>query len=408
MKVRLATAFLVLSLIATTHGQTLTTLFSLNQANGGGLYPGAGLVFDRSDNLYGTTVYGGTFGCGTIFRLSSAASGRQFSVLRNLKRATEGCFPEARLLLDAAGNLYGTTSGGGAAGFGTVFELSQGTHGGWSLTVLYSFQTGCANCGQGATPALIFDLSGNLYGSNSQGGANGYGMVFELSPVGDGTWTEQTLYSFAGGPDGYDASPGLIFDQAGNLVGTTYGGGSYMGGTAFELTPLADGSWQKNTLYNFGQYDSRPGDLTIDGSGNLYGATVTGGQYNSGTVFELLKQPDGTWTHNVLHSFQALASGDGNDPTLWEPLLLDKGRKLWGTTLFGGLTAAVCPMGCGTIFQVSQNSDGTWSEVHFDFSGDNSGPIEPLSGLVFDQHGNLYGTAAGGVSGDGSIYEFVQ
>jgi len=411
VRLRLASALVALLFVAAAHSQTFTTLFSFNQMNGGGLDPGTGLVFDRSDNLYGTTVYGGTFGCGTIFKVSSAATGRKVTVLRNLRGVTDGCYPESRFLVDSAGNLYGATSGGGAAGFGTVFELSPGTHGGWTLTVLYSFQTGCSNCGQGSTAALIFDLVGNLYGTTSQGGANSYGMIFELSPVGDGTWTEQTLYSFAGGPDGYEPVPGLIFDQTGNLFGSTNVGGAYMGGTAFELVPLVGGIWQKNTIYNFGQFDSAPGDLTVDASGNLYGAAITGGQYNYGTVFELVKESDGTWTHKILHSFQTSGSGDGNYPSAVSgPLLLDKGSNLWGVTTFGGQVTTSCIYGCGTIFRLVPNSDGTWSEVHFNPSaGGNSTGFYFNGGLVFDQHGNIYGTSsAAGATGDGSIYEFMQ
>lgn len=388
-------------------GQTFTYLFSFSETNGKGFFPSAGLVFDRADNLYGTTPDGGTFGCGTVFKVSSAATGRVLTVLRNFSQYRDGCLPTSNLTFDALGNLYGTTLGGGAFGYGNVFELIPGPHGGWNETVLYSFPDGCRTCGYWQAGALIFDLTGNLYGTTRYGGANNFGTVFELSPVGDGTWTEQTIYSFSGGVDGAAPYNGLVFDQSGNLLGTTVSGGVYMGGTAFELTLLTSGDWQKTTIYDFGQLDGLPGSLSVDASGNLYGTAVTGGVFQQGTAFELIKVADGTWAHKILHSFQSLSVGDGNTPSPG-PLLFDKGKNLWGTTFYGGLTTAACPYGCGTIFCLAPNSDGTWSEVHFNPDAGPLGGFIFSGGLVFDQHDNLYGTSSGGgTNGVGSVFEFT-
>ena len=232
----------------------------------------------------------------------------------------DGGTPEAGLIFDAAGNLYGTTLGGGTYGGGTVFELTPTAGGGWTEKVLYSF---CSqpNCTDGAGPlaGLILDAAGNLYGTTSQGGdyqcpSGTYtycGTVFELKPIAGGGWTEQVLHSFDGsGTDGTYPSAGLIFDAAGNLYGTTQVGGYYGGGTVFELTPTAGGAWTENVLFSFdGTGGAVPfAGLIFDGAGNLYGTTYEGGTYSNGTVFELTPTAGGGWTEQVLHGF-----GNGTD-----------------------------------------------------------------------------------------------
>jgi uncharacterized repeat protein (TIGR03803 family) len=212
----------------------------------------------------------------------------------------DGTFPWADLVLDAHGNLYGTTAAGGAfPESGTVFELSPKAGGGWKETVLHNFN-GTVDNTDGNTPmaGLILDAVGNLYGTTYFGGAHGLGRVFELSPQKGGGWKEKALHDFnKDGTDGYGPQAGLIFDAAGNLYGTTFIGGSgscvYYGscGTVFELTPQADGTWTEKVLHSFNN-DGTDGywpyaGLTLDAAGNLYGTTWAGGAQGNGTVFEI-------------------------------------------------------------------------------------------------------------------------
>src|SRR5664279_570642 len=185
----------------------------------------------------------------SLFMTSTLAAAQE-QVLHNFNNnGTDGTFPQAGLIVDGAGNLYGTTSEGGtyiscSGGCGTVFELTPNGSGGWTETVLHNFNS---NGTDGANPyaGLIFDAAGNLYGTTTTGGSTGtgYGTVFELTPAAGGTWTEQVLYSFRGGTDGTWPYAGLIFDAAGNLYGTTPNGSTNNGGIAFELTPAAGGTW---------------------------------------------------------------------------------------------------------------------------------------------------------------------
>ncbi len=282
------------------------------------------VVVDSSGNLYGTLGEGGLYGCGTVFKLTHSKSGWTSTVLYNFTGSPDGCTPAGGLVLDQAGNLYGTTALGGTyfcdgltAGCGVVFELTR-SKGGWTETVLHNFN---AYNGDGDHPAasLVFDGAGNLYGTAQNGGIDsctllpppnpgGCGTVFELTPNPSGGWTETTLYAFTGGSDGgLPVSVDLIFDQTGNLYGTTELGGvggacGYNGaigcGTVFKLTQSA-GSWTESVLYNFcsaaGCSDGEVpyGGLIFDQAGNLYGTTVGGGSTNCrgyggcGVVFKI-------------------------------------------------------------------------------------------------------------------------
>src|SRR5664280_3872238 len=245
----------------TYYDSDLGTVFELTPAAGGGWTekvlhnfgigrdgtdPLAGLIFDAAGNLYGTTEYGGTYydsDLGTVFELTPAAGGGWTEkVLHNFVIGRDGTDPLAGLIFDAAGNLYGTTEYAGNYGAGTVFELTPTAGGGWTEKVLHNFN---GTDGEFPYSSLIFDGAGNLYGTTSAGGTyssclSGYycGTVFELTPAAGGGWTETVLHSFGNGTDGYSPSAGLIFDAAGNLYGTTPHGGTYEGGTVFEVTPV--------------------------------------------------------------------------------------------------------------------------------------------------------------------------
>jgi uncharacterized repeat protein (TIGR03803 family) len=228
----------VFELSPTTAGDWIVK--TLHRFNGmDGAYPMAGLIFDAAGNLYSTTSGGGPNQLnqlGTVFELSPTASGTWTEkILHAFITADDGNQPFAGLIFDASGNLYGTTpyGGDGPGSIGTVFELSPTSTGNWIERVLYSFKTAA----DGAVPyaGLIWDAAGNLYSTTSLGGAYANGTVFELSPTGDGNWTEKVLFSF-NGTDGNDPQASLIMDAVGNVYGTTVEGGAHLDGTVFEIT----------------------------------------------------------------------------------------------------------------------------------------------------------------------------
>jgi uncharacterized repeat protein (TIGR03803 family) len=271
-----------------------------------GSHPYSGVIFDAVGNLYGTTSTGGgdgqgchftgDAGCGTVFKLSPQTSGVWTETVLhtfNPNNGNDGSTPEAALIFDRFGNLYGTTSSGGIAsctfGCGTVFKLSPRAGGVWKETILHRFGQ---NAGDGAGPYgnLILDKEGkHLYGTTPDGGANNLGTVFELMPTTGEGWAEKVLYSF-GPTDGSYPFAGVIFDAAGNLFGTTVQGpGASTSGAVFELSPTATG-WTETVLHRFGQGTdgAQPyAGLVLDGSGSLLGTTIIGGVDNLGTVFKL-------------------------------------------------------------------------------------------------------------------------
>ena len=280
-------------------------------------------------------------------------------------------------------------------------------------SILYRFQSGL----DGAQPygALLADHAGNLFGTTVSGGAYGYGTVYELTrPSGAvGSLTEKVLYSFQGGNDGAQPYSTLVFDDAGNLYGTTNSGGNgpdcYLCGTVFKLSPPANpgGSWTESVLYTFDGADGAYpyAGLNIDEDGNLYGTTYSGGVNFEGTVFELSppNHPGGTWKEKVLYSFTGGA--DGGLPYAG---VLRRAGVLYATTILGGA------YGYGAVFQLSRaGGRGNWSEsVLYSFTGGTDG-AEPFGGVLFDRQGRLYGTTAsagntncGGV-GCGTVYQLT-
>jgi hypothetical protein len=265
-----------------------------------GALPDSGLVFDASGNLYGTTTLGGIRGClfgscGVVFELTPTSGGKwSEKVLHRFRGGNDGGISYATLILDAAGNLYGTTQLGGGKGFcsgwacGIVFELTPASNNRWKETVLHRFTGG--KDGAGPDAGVISDAQGNLYGIAGGGALRycqgyGCGLVFELSPRGNGKWDEKVLHTFTGGKDGAGPVGSPIFDAAGNLNGTASSGGNqicYGGcGVVFRLTPSASGEWKETVLHTFtgkdGAYPESSPSLTLDPAGNLYGTTIFGG-----------------------------------------------------------------------------------------------------------------------------------
>jgi uncharacterized repeat protein (TIGR03803 family) len=308
--------------------------------------------------LYGTTYYGGTSNLGTVYKLGR---GGTETVLYSFTGGSDGANPEAGLTADAKGTLYGTTYSGGVHGLGTVFKITRKGH----ETVLYSFCPNYPHCNDGFDPSagLIIDASGNLYGTTYAGGAGSLGVVFKVAP--DGTQT--VLYSFKGGNDGADPNAAVIADASGNLYGTTYGGGTSGLGTVFELA--ANGT--ESVLHSFagGSDGANPfASLILDANGNLYGTTWSGGSGGYGTVYKVTSGG----TETVLYSFAGKSDGMSPNTSLTE----DGTGNLYGTTMYGGNTADCGGNGCGTVFKLA--TDGAKTILHAFVSTDGAQPNAPL------------------------------
>lgn len=383
----LAFAF-VLGLVAFTilgaQAQTFSVIYNFtNGSDGGG--PLAGLTIDSAGNLYGTASTGGSSGAGVVFQLNTQG---QEKVLYSFTGGADGATPEASLIIDAKGNLYGTTFAGGTNGAGVVFKLNE--HG--KETVLYTFSGGS----DGANPEarLAIDAAGNLYGTTTAGGAYGTGVVFKLSKQGK----EEVLFSFYNGPDGWIPIAGVTLDAKGRLYGTTSQGGTEGYGTVFQLKRHKSG-WTETILHNF-KMEKDGGvpyaGLVFDAAGNLYGAATDGGgpDYNQGgTVFELT--PSGNrWKFTVLDTL----AGWGISGT-YRDLLLDASGNVWATTHCDGADSA------GTVYELTP-SGGAWTYTQlYSFTGGTDGQYA-FSNLVFDQAGNLYGTTnQGGAYGYGDVFK---
>lgn len=310
----------------------------------------------------------------------------------------DGSSPQASLVADSAGNLYGTTEAGGS-NYGAAFELSPpATAGGpWTEQILHTFQ-GDSNDGAYPTGTLVFDKQGNLYGTTQAGGPHNLGTIFELSPpaaVGD-DWTETILWNFPQNLlKGYSPAGKLSIDAAGNLYGTTGAGGTKVKtctlcGVVFELVKpkTSDQAWAERVLYNFGVvandgFAPSP-DLLLRG-GMLYGTTRAGGTNNSGTVFQLTPHT-GLWTETILYNF---ANSEGIVPQ--GGLIADAAGNLFGTTSSGG-TDEKCS--CGTIYELSPPAvaGGAWQEsTLYSFTGLSDG-ARPFGPLWRDSLGDLFGT----------------
>jgi hypothetical protein len=322
----------------------------------------------------------------------------------------------AGLILDSAGNLYGTSVYGGSSGnctlgCGAVFEVSPPTTSGgaWTETVLYSFTKGA----DGGFPAagLVFDSKGNLYGTTPEGGAGKYGTVFKLSRGVGGIWKETVLHSFFGGTGGFAPQSGLIFDANGNLYGTAMWGNSTdcshsvpACGLVFRLSPTSGGGWKETVLHYFsgGTGGAWPeASLTLDAAGNLYGISSYGGKYGSGVAFKLSPALSGSWPETVLHAYTGKA--DGSFPV--GSLVFDLAGNLYGATQNGGT-------GGGVVYRLSPSGAGWKESVLYGFTTTGSG-YGPSAGVILDPAGNLWGTTNFGnanvcfLNGCGQVFQLT-
>jgi uncharacterized repeat protein (TIGR03803 family) len=367
--------------------QTLKVLHSFTGGTDG-IEPEAGVVRDTAGNLYGTTVTGGLYNNGTVYKVDS--NGNE-TVLHAFLGGADGAEPYGGVILDGRGNLYGTTWLGGTYDLGIVFKLDVTGR----ETILYNFKGGS----DGSNPAagLVRDSAGNLYGTTYWGGdvscgnPIGCGTVFKLSASG----SEAVLHAFAATPDGGYPESSLTLDASGNLYGTTTLGGASGAGTVFESSP--DGVAIVLRSFN-GKGDGKGpvGGVIRDSVGYLYGTTNGGGAPISvGAAFQL----DSSGTETVLHKFNI---ANGANP--FDSLLRDASGNLYGTALYGGGTSCNRGYGCGVLFKL--DSTGKQQGLYL-FTGGADG-AHPYSGLIMDASGNLYGTTTnGGDQNYGVVFEFI-
>lgn len=374
------------------------TSVSIYGANSDGANPSAGLTMDTAGNLYGTTFAGGSNSGGTVFKMDT--SGNETVLYAFGASSSDGAEPAGGLLVDSAGNLYGTTqvtspmSGGWG---GTVFKIDPSGH----KTTLYTFTgpysppAGAIGDGANPTSRLVRDSAGNLYGTTPYGGNfagqcyHGCGTVFKLDTAGH----ETVLYRFSDSVF-VNAGTDLVVDKAGNLYGTAPFGSGF--GYVFKVDPIGNFA----VFYTFtgtpfayavGWYPT--GVLTLDSDGTLYGSTERGGSSDGGTLFKL----DSAGHESLIYNFPA-TNGDGARPN--GALILDSGGNLYGTTQEGGIQTGYCPegepagLGCGTVFKLNSNANESLIHTFAYTDGAN-----PTAGLVMDSGGNLYGTTSTGGAG---------
>lgn len=391
----LATLAAILGFIPAAQAQTFTVLHSFTGPDGA--TPLAGLTMDRAGNLYGTAYTGGqgfgncNLGCGTVFKLTHASTGWVFTTLYSFS-GPDGANPRSRVVFGPDGALYGTATQGGPLGRGVVFQLRppaticHAVQCPWTETILHAF----ARTNDGSYPTsgdLVFDRAGNIYGTTDDGGQFFSGTVYQLVRS-NGSWTETVLHNFGAGSDGRLPQSGLTIDGQGNLFGTTEAGGSTQGGTVYELTNNGSG-WTETVIHSFDNNTegSLPiGGVILDAAGNLYGATNTGGANFGGGVYELTPG-NGGWTANVLYMFSNVYVGS------FASLTLGANGSLYGTLNVADVD----------VFQLTQ-SGGQWTQTGV-FGRNND---SPSGNVIVDAQGNLYTTgAAGGPNQDGVVLKIT-
>lgn len=406
----------ILAILATTAAQAQTYTVIHNFTGGAdGANPYAGVTIDAAGNIYGAASAGATLGgecypigCGTVFRLKHAGLGWVFSPLYSFPSWTYGHSPYGALIRDAGGDIYGTTALGGT-GAGTVFKLTPlpavpvAANAPWTESVLYHFSGGTD--GKNPYAGVTLDQAGNLYGTTSYGGG-GSGTVFKLTLSGGG-WAESVLHTFTGGNDGAEPYAGVVLDEAGNLYGTTPYGGAYGCGVVFQLTPSGS-SWNENVLYDFSMDGNGCNPLQgviFDQAGNLYGTTtMASGNENYATIFEL-SPSNGSWNFSLLYvvpfpTLPGYTCYEASAPA--GSLTMDSAGDLYGTMQGAG------EYGFGSVFKLTRSNGGwTYTTLHdFNITDD----WLPCGGVTLDANGNLYGTTVyGGSDGneDGVVFQIT-
>jgi uncharacterized repeat protein (TIGR03803 family) len=402
-----AAMFILLATVISVHASSSVIHSFLGGTDGS--TPGTSLVFDSAGNLYGATQLGGnhacTLGCGTVFELSPATGGGWTeSVIYNFQGgAGDGASPIGGLTIDANGNIYGITSGGGPNGCGTVYRLSPGS-GGWTESVLYGFCPSGSR-GGGSNPAgnLIFNSAGILYGITAHGGRNNTGVAYSLTPTTSGMWTQTVLYTFPATGGALGNSPaGIIFDSGGTLWGvTSFGGTSGMNGAGvvFQLIKNASGVWTQRVIKTFStnaaDVQTPTGGMIFDSSGNLY-ITMSRGAQGGASVFELSPVTGGNYQGHVLHSLQG--------PKLVQPyeaIAFDSAGSLYSASSVGG---GSCD--CGLVYKLTPSGSSWLFDVLLTMNGTSGN--QPIGGVALDNAGDAFvATQFGGSHNVGVVLELT-
>ena len=312
-----------------------TVLYNFTGGADGG-EPYKGVTLDADGNLYGTAVTGGggacEGGCGVVYKLTNSGGTWTQSVIHAFTGA-DGSGPGAPVAVDKHGNVFGTTPTGGANGLGTIFRLASDGSGGYKFRVIHTF-TGGADGAGGSAGHMIFDAAGNIYGACTTGGVNGFGTIFKLASV-SGQWQLTTLYAFKDSPDGALPYGSVVFDKTGNLYGTTYYAGASDLGTVYKLTHTG-GTWTESVLYSFkgGTDGASPiSSLVADASGNFYGTTSDGGASacSCGVIFKMTNA-NGKWTESVVYRFP----GKPSPGFAYNGMISDGAGNFYGATVHGG------------------------------------------------------------------------
>lgn len=329
----------------------------------------------------------------------AAGAGGNLNVIYSFAGDEDGEYADTDLEVDRAGNIYGSTVLGGDFGGGTVFQLTH-TPGGWMHSVLYSF-TGGADGGE-PYKGVTLDRHGNLYGTAVTGGSGscegGCGVVYKLTNSG-GTWAQSVIHAFTGGDDGSGPGARVTLDRNGDVYGMAPTGGANGLGTIYKIHPHR-GEWIFQVIHTFtGGPDGSSGSAgrMMLSHGRLYGAATTGGQYGSGVIFELTPTPVGEWDFRVLYPFHG--QPDGSFP--YGALARAASGRFYGTTYYGG------DNGIGAVYELTPRFVGEWDErVLYSFQKGTDGN-SPISNVVFDAIGNLYGTTSEGGSGSGTMFKLT-
>lgn len=391
---------LLLTCAVSAPAQTAAVIYHFTGS--GGLYPNGNLIFDAAGNLYGTTIEGGSCGvsskgCGVAYELSPSTGGWAETVLHTFGGGAYGYGPNGGLVFDSKGNLYGTTGSGGAYGFGTVFELTP-TQSGWAEQVLYSF-TGTTDGGYPQT-GVVLDSFGNIYGESFFGGANNEGLLYQLEKSSNSTWTYNVLLSF-------DAMTGTGFSQLsidanGNLYGTASKGQyahNRQKGIVFEVSPVGEGTWTANVIYEFYQINTTGTEpvsgVAVDKSGNLYGMTAgVVADFGGPLVYEVM-EPSSSENILMYIPYGRNPSGPKNAPS--GPVNVDALGNVYGVFVDQAM-AIYGSKDAGTVFRVGPS--GTASYVFpLAFSR-----VYPQGGLAVDAQGNAFGTTTGS---SGEVFEIT-
>jgi uncharacterized repeat protein (TIGR03803 family) len=357
-------------------------------------------LIDNLGNVFGTAENGGSGKCGVVYELVNNGGGSYTNLtLHNFTGGNDGCEPYGGVVMDSAGNLYGTTFEGGANTGGVVYEMVNNGGGSYTLKVIHAFSNGT---GGGSPLGDLFMFKGSFYGVTVYGGGGGCnkgcGTVYRLTKSG-GKWVETVLYVFNNHGDGYWPYAGVVLDSDGNIYGTTYQGGSFRLGTVFRLS---SGSNKETILHSFdggadGSYITA--GVVLDSAGNLYGGASEAGKGDAGTIYQL-KRSGSKYGFKVIFTF---TGQDGVSP-YDEPghLAIDSAGNIYGTAAHGGAHNA------GTVFKLAAGSFH-FTNLH-NFNSGEKGGKDPSGGVNLDSLGNLYGTTVNGGNklGYGTVWQIAN